>query len=256
MTVVDGTTPNAIAAQPDQNPNQAVVPQELVAKIRADAVREIFGEKYEGDVDKAKAGYWELNHTAADAHRLLRERLEAEGRQDPTKFTANREDPWATLNENSMIPMEELRKAVRAEAAAAAETMFTPVVNQLVGHTRLTENLPEYAPNAQKIEAFVAQNPQVASLVGDLLAAGKYEGAKRLAYREWQAATAPSKVDETTINQVSLPNGGNQSRSAPPAITDQEIANLVRSANITGDHQSVYRQIVSSQPILPEHLRN
>lgn len=227
-----------------------LTPEQLQA-IRTGVVKEIFGDKFEGDVEKAKVGYW--NQTQYNSQ-LVAAQAALEARVNPGAIADQRgtTNPWDAVKTDYYGDTERLREAVRLEAGAIVEAAFAPIQQSMAARQRINATLPDYVSNEQKVNEFLMANPEIHRLVYDVQQSGNPEAAMRLAWGEFvrsQPATSiPDKGNPIPGGSATPPT----MQATQPTVNLNTLAAQVKA----GDMHSVYGALFANlEPNLPPHMR-
>lgn len=227
---IDGTTP-AAGLTPEQ-----------VAQIKQEAVKEIFGDKYQGDINKAKEGHWQLvNYASNLAHE--REALAAQTgtRVNPGDTANAREvDPWNKVGE--VLPdVSNLRAAVAGDVRAAVAAALNPVLTSMAARQTINKTNPGYVQNEDAVLQFLQNNPQIHAQVYAVQEANMPLEAMNFAYAAWEAAQKANAAVPPKP-EVGIPGSGfgTPPGMAPPSQPGLEaLVDLIQRAQASREEQAV-----------------
>ena len=184
MSLPIGTTPDPAPVAPAATPQPQADPA-LVEQIRSQVVKDIFGDKFEGDINKARKGYWDTTKYVGQLESLV-------ASQAPSPGTAPN-DPFKRLADESLIPVDVFKDAVRSMINDGLNDFLGPLAGQVKGREQLIAKAPQYVQDEPKVLAWADSHPELAQRVQQMTAAGFPLEALQLQYTMFlQANPQPS----------------------------------------------------------------
>jgi hypothetical protein len=243
---LDGPTPES------QNPPLQANPAADADTIRAEVLNNVFGGKYKSEED-AKAGFWNLNNYASQAYQALSERVNPAALAD-----ARAMDPFAQLEQDSLVKGDVLRSAIRAEAQKLVREELLPMQQAMQARQTLALEAPDYLANEPAILTWLQKNPQVAAKVTRQANAGLHDLAAETALTYWRAANPPAHQGNAEQKAQAAIMGANMQpgRQLDQAQNRQEVlAQAIQYGHQSGDRRAAYSQVFPGfQVELPPHL--
>lgn len=244
---MDGTTPET-----QQPTTQAANPQSVDPNaIRNEVLTEVFGGKYR-TVEDAKAGFWNLNNYASQAYQALSDRV------NPAQLAQQRNDPFAQIEQDSLVKGDVLRDAIRSEAQLLVRQELAPLQEAWVARQELATSAPDYLANEPAILAWLQKNPQVASKVSRQTQRGLHDLAAETALHYWRTANPPSSTGNVEQKaQAMLPNANvSGPRTMEPSNDrQQQLMQAIAYGHMSGDRRPAYSSVFPDfQVAIPAHL--
>lgn len=235
-----GPTPiTSEPAQPQADPA-------LVAQIQRDTMQAIFGDKFNGDVDKAREGYWHQNKTISEQAALLAEVSQYQQPQPIYQHPQVADDPFARIQAESLVPADALRAAIRAEARQLVHQELEPMTAVLNARERIGREYPEFIQNEAAIVQFAANDPNLNQRVQRLNSKGLPDEAMLTMLQAWKYSNpTPSNPPAAQHAAAALPGAaaGAAVRAVPDTGADDaraRLADAIKYAQATKDETAVW----------------
>lgn len=235
-----GPTPIAEPQQPQVDPAYA-------EQIRKETLTAIFGDKYGGDVEKAKQGYWYQNRTIAEQAALLDELSSQPVRNSYGQPQAPQSDPLSRIQNEYMIPADVLREAIRAEAGGVVRQELAPLANVLGARERIAREIPDFINNEAAVVQYAANDPMLNQRVQRLNAAGLADEALRVMYEGWRFAHPVQSVPTPAAHAAAALPGAAASpaqRAVPGDVSsEQRLMEAIAYARQTKDEDPLWSEM-------------
>ena len=231
-------------------PAQPVADPSLVAQIQRETMQAIFGDKFNGDVNKAREGYWHQNKTLSEQAALINEITQSAPvvpiYQQP--YGQQPQDPFARIQAESLVPADVLREAIRSEARQLVHQELEPMTAVLNARERIGREYPEFIANEAAIVQFAASDPNLNQRVQRLNSKGLPDEAMLTMLDAWKFRNpTPSVPSVESHAAASLPGAaaGNLQRAMPDnseAESRARLADAIRYAQATQDDSDVWAE--------------
>ena len=243
--------------EPTSDQQTQPTPDEILQQAKQQVLQEVFGGKY-NDLDAAKQGVYNLQNSAAELYQT-QQLLEQQLRSNPGLAAASRTaapDPFVTLEQDHLLPREQLRAAIRAEAQNLYEEQFGPIQRTAIARQEIARQFSDYNTEEQNMLQFVQSQPELYQRLVRLQDTDP-KAAMELGYLHYQRSKTPSGAPTPAERAAgALPSsGGSVTRQEPPGLTDEQAAAILNRAMQTGDLRELAHHSIQSEPILPDWMK-